>query len=333
MKMLPWLEAPLRQVLATQRGHAVLLAGPEGVGQFELALSLARAWLCETPGQERPCGDCASCKLVEAKTHPDLCVLIPPAWQEELGWAQADADADDAKESKASKAKPSKDIKVETLRRAIEFAQQTSSRGVGKVVLLHPAERLNAISANTLLKTLEEPPGKARFILSTTGPDALLPTIRSRCQHVALTLPEPALALQWLRDQGLDEPEVLLAAAGGQPLAALRLKEQGIDAAAWRGLPAQVGRGQLGAMSGWPVALMVATLQKICHDAMCITLGAAPRYFDAVAFKGIRSSMSALTQWSSELGRVARHDEHPWNAGLMTESLVSQARRALHSAE
>ena len=62
---LPWLEEPLRRALATQRGHALLIHGPQGVGQFELALTLAQAWLCESEEGARPCGRCASCRLVQ----------------------------------------------------------------------------------------------------------------------------------------------------------------------------------------------------------------------------------------------------------------------------
>ena len=324
----PWLEAPLRELLSTQRGHAVLLAAPQGVGQFDLALALAQAWLCESEGPDRPCGACASCALVHSHTHPDLQVLLPEALQEELGWATGDADA----EAKASKAKPSKDIKVEALRRVVEFAQQTTSRGVAKVVLVHPAERMNAISANTLLKTLEEPPGQARFILSTESIEALLPTIRSRCQHLRLPLPDQAAALQWLRAQGLVQPEVLLAAAGGQPVTALQLKQQGLDDAAWLQLPARLLKGEAAAFSGWAVPRAVDALQKVCHDAMCVTAGSAPRYFSAQGFAGMQASAAGLAAWSHELRRVARHEEHPWNAGLMLESLVSQAQRALHSS-
>ena len=76
---LSWLEAPLRDALGMARHHhALLIHGPAGVGQFELALLLAQAWLCSA-GTQRPCGACADCRLVEARTHPDLRVLIPPA--------------------------------------------------------------------------------------------------------------------------------------------------------------------------------------------------------------------------------------------------------------
>jgi len=338
---LPWLAAPLQQALREQRSHALLVHGPSGVGQFELALGLAQGWLCEvepSPGHGsplRPCGRCAACHLVSARTHPDLLVLVPEALRAVLGW-EPDAEADDAGD-KASKAKPSKDIKVEAVRAAVAFAQTTSARGRGKVVVLHPAERMNGISANTLLKTLEEPPGDARFVLSSGAPDALLPTIRSRCQAVTLTLPAREVAIEWLHGQGVADPAVLLAAAGGQPQDALAWSREGIDAALWSQLPALVQRGASAAVAGWPLPRLIESLQKLCHDALCMAAGAAPRYFPAASLKGAaRTFDSGVTRslhaWERELQRAARFAEHPWNAGLLAESLVEQGRSALESA-
>ena len=330
---LPWLAASLQRSLREQRSHALLVHGPSGVGQFELAQSLAQGWLCEAQqGATRPCGRCAACHLVRARSHPDLLVLVPEALRAALGW-EADADADDSGD-KASKAKPSKDIKVEAVRSAVAFAQTTSARGRGKVVVLHPAERMNGISANTLLKTLEEPPGEARFVLSSGAPDALLPTIRSRCQAVTLNLPARDVALEWLRRQGVADPDVLLAAAGGQPQEALAWSREGVDAALWAQFPALVQRGASAALAGWPLPRLIESLQKLCHDALCVAAGAAPRYFPAASLKGVRrSAEGAVTQplhaWERELQRAARFAEHPWNAGLLAESLVEQGREAL----
>lgn len=327
---LPWLGALLGQTLATQRAHALLLHGPQGVGQFELAITLAQAWLCEAAkGAARPCGVCASCRLALAHSHPDLLVLLPEALQEPLGWARAD---DEGAPERAGKTKaPSKEIKVEAVRAAVSFAQTTSARGRVKVVVLHPAERMNAVSANTLLKTLEEPPGNARFVLGCAAPEALLPTIRSRCQSVPMALPTTEQATAWLTGQGVAEPAVLLAATGGQPQEALDWSRQGIDAALWLRLPALVGQGATAAFAAWPLARTVDALQKLCHDAACLAAGAAPRYFSAASI-GTGAEPKALSAWMRELDRVARHAEHPWNAGLMTESLVQQGQRALAAA-
>ena len=341
---LPWLAAPLQQALREQRSHALLVHGPNGVGQFELALGLAQGWLCEAdplPDGEiplRPCGRCAACRLIKARSHPDLLVLVPEALRASLGW-EPDAESDDSAD-KASKAKPSKDIKVEAVRSAVSFAQTTSARGRGKVVVLHPAERMNGISANTLLKTLEEPPGNARFVLSSGAPDALLPTIRSRCQAVTLTVPATEVAIEWLRSQGVPDAPVLLAAAGGQPQDALAWSRDGIDAALWNQLPALVQRGAAAAIAGWPLPRLIESLQKLCHDALCVAVGAAPRYFAPASLKSAtrdaqpphRADVQPLHAWQRELQRAARFAEHPWNAGLLAESLVEQGRAALDSA-
>jgi DNA polymerase-3 subunit delta' len=328
---LPWLDEPLRRGLSI-RSHAVLVHGPEGVGQFELALALAQAWLCEADGRAaaRPCGACAGCRLVQARSHPDLLVLVPEALREALGWEASAADGEDGVE-KGGKAKPSREIKVDAVRQAVGFAQTTAARGRGKAVLLHPAERMNAIAANTLLKTLEEPPGDARFLLSCAAPDALLPTIRSRCQALLLGVPPHGLAVDWIAAQGVADPAVLLAACGGQPLLARQWSEEGIDARTWRQLPALLARGEAGALSAWPVPRVIEAMQKLCHDAFSVAVGAAPRYFPAGSVKG-GAELTRLAPWSRELARIAEHAEHPWSAGLMIEALVESARIALGPA-
>ena len=328
---LPWLASMLRRTLDSQQAHALLLHGPQGVGQFELAITLAQAWLCEAADAAmRPCGTCAGCRLTQAHSHPDLMVLVPEALQEPLGWTRSGDE--NASERSSKTRQPSKEIKVDAVRGAIEFAQITSARGRGKVVVLHPAERLNGISANTLLKTLEEPPGNARFILSCAAPDALLPTVRSRCQSVPMALPPQAQATEWLAAQGVAEPAVMLAATGGQPQEALEWTRQGIDAALWRRLPVLVGQGASSTFAAWPLARTIDALQKLCHDAACIAAGASPRYFP-IGLIRVGADLAALFAWLGELDRAARHAEHPWNSGLMAESLVQQGQRALRADE
>ncbi len=134
-------------------------------------------------------------------------------------------------------------------------------------------------------------------------------------------------SLAWLRDQGLAAPEVLLAAAGGRPLDAMALAADGVDAAAWRAIPAAVARADAGPLAGWPVPRVVDALQKLCHDAMRVAVGGAPSYFPADSLPA-GASLAALSAWSKTLSRTARHDEHPWNANLLTEALVIEGSRA-----
>lgn len=326
---MPWITGPLRRTLASSHAHALLIHGPSGVGQFELALALAAAWLCENasvPLAERPCRTCASCRLIAAGSHPDLVVVVPAALREALGW-NATAEGEEGGES-GGKKKPSKEIRVEAVRAAIEFATTTSARGRGKYLVLHPVERMNPIAANAFLKTLEEPAGGARFLLCTSAPDRLLPTIRSRCQSVMLSVPPREQAEAWLVTRGVEEPAVLLAASGGQPEEAIALAARGVDAKAWHGLPAQVLRGDATLFQRWPLPIVVETLQKLCHDALSIACGAAPRYFPVNSLPGT-SDPVALLHWSRELGRLAGEADHPWSTDLAVENLVEQSREAL----
>ncbi len=356
---LPWLASTLHIALATQRSHALLVQGPRGVGQFELAIALAQGWLCEGTDapQARPCGVCASCKLVQAHAHPDMLVLLPEALREPLGWAGGGGDdegegegrggaskgASTGSSDKAGKRKPSKDIRIDEVRLAVTFAQTTSARGRGKVVVLHPVERMNMASSNALLKTLEEPAGNSRLVLSTSAPDMLLPTIRSRCQIVPVALPDAAVSAAWLAAQGVEQAEVLLAATGGQPQEALVWSSEGISAALWSDLPKQLARGDVGTLTTWPLPRVIDMLQKLCHDLQRRTVGAEPRYFSkaALVLKAANvptalisptaptAPIAALNTWALELQAQVRHAEHPWNAGLMVEALVAQARVAL----
>jgi DNA polymerase-3 subunit delta' len=324
----PWIAAQAAQLLA-QRGHAWLLQGPSGLGQYSLALDLARAWLCERPGTDGACGQCGSCHAIEVRTHADLCTLMPETVMLELGWPLSEKaqDAIDKKERK-----PSKEIRVEAMRDAIEFSQRTSARGRGKVVMVYPAERMNHVTANALLKTLEEPPGDVRFVLASEAAHQLLPTIRSRCLGHTMAWPDPADSLAWLGDQEVkpaDAP-VLLRAAGGRPEDALQLARSGRDARQWALLPKAVARGDGSVLADWSPAQALDALQKLCHDLICVAAGAQPRFFERADLPAA-APMGVLGNWSRELARTARTVEHPFNAGLMLEALVSQARSALNS--
>ena len=331
-EVLPWLAAPLAETLRSQRGHALLVHGPQGGGQFEFAIALARAWLCETPAETRPqglaCGHCESCHLATAdQVHPDLCVLMPDALHLKLGWRQKT----DEPESAEGKKKPSEWIAVDQVRAAIAFSTLTRGRGQLKVVVIHPAERLPQIAASALLKLLEEPQGNQRFVLACGDAAALLPTVRSRCHAVVLPTPDPAEAVRWLAAAGLADAAVLLAASGGQALAALERQPLGLDAALWARLPTLVAAGDALALSRLPVALLIDSLQKLCHDAMLGACGVAPRFFPPGSLPPA-GDLRRLTDWAQALRRIARHAEHPWKADLMLESLLLQGRDALAGA-
>ena len=327
---LPWLAEPLVQALATARSHALLVQGPAGVGQFDLAMQLAQSWLCEAPlADATACGQCASCRLFHSRTHPDFQLLVPEALREQLGWGAAESEG--GAEPKASKTKPSREIKIDAVRAMLSFAQGTSARGRAKVVVVYPAEALNTVAANALLKTLEEPAGQLRFALASTSPEALLPTIRSRCQPVPLPLPARGPALQWLAAQGVEAPEILLDAAGGRPQEARDWFEAGLRASAWTQLPQRVARGDASALGDWPQPRAIDALQRLCHDLLRHAHGAPTVYFPADALPATRLG-APLHAWDAALRQAARHAEHPLNQGLLMESLVAQGQQAVRDS-
>ena len=137
--------------------HALLFTGPVGAGQREAALEFAKALLCSEPKENGGCDVCQDCRMVQSGIHPDFVVVEP------------------AEENKRV-------IKVEPIRELIARAGLGAFRSKRKVFVIDPAEAMNEISQNALLKTLEEPPGNSVLVLITHSPESLLATIRSRVQ-------------------------------------------------------------------------------------------------------------------------------------------------------
>jgi DNA polymerase III subunit gamma/tau len=145
----------LRTAVAEDRvGHAYLFSGPRGTGKTSTARILAKVLNCEHPVDGEPDGTCPNCVAVDDGRIVD--------WLLELDAASNN--------------------RVENMRELIERIPLGTS-GNRKVVILDEVHMLTAGAANTLLKTLEEPPAHVVFILCTTDPQKVLPTIRSRTQH------------------------------------------------------------------------------------------------------------------------------------------------------
>nr|WP_255263364.1 DNA polymerase III subunit delta' [Pseudomonas aegrilactucae] len=190
----------------TQHAHAYLLHGPQGIGKRALAERLMALLLCQRPEGLQACGQCKSCMLLNAGSHPDNYILEPE---------EAD-----------------KPIKVDQVRDLVSFVVQTAQLGGRKVILIEPVEAMNVNAANALLKSLEEPSGNTVLLLVSHQPSRLLPTIKSRCQQQACPLPSHAQSEAWLAAAlpGSDEAErlELLSLAAGSPLLAVRLQAQGV---------------------------------------------------------------------------------------------------------
>lgn len=199
--------------------HALLIHGPQGVGKLALAEHLAQGLLCEAQDRRLvPCGSCDGCRWFVAGSHPDFRRIEPEslARRPETG-----EDEESPAEAPSSARKPSSEIRVEQIRALDGFLNHQSHRGGRRVALVHPAEDMNANAANALLKSLEEPPGSASFILVAHRAARLPATIRSRCVTVPVGIPPIESARAWLASGKVVEPERWLAYASGAPLRAL----------------------------------------------------------------------------------------------------------------
>lgn len=191
--------------------HALLLTGPQGIGKRDFAIHLAHALLCKTPASDgMACGQCDSCLLLQADSYPDFHLVEP----EEQGKA----------------------IKIDQVRSLINKLVSLKShyQGSYKVAIVHPADAMNTASANSLLKTLEEPPANTVLILVSSRPSVLPATIRSRCQVVRMESPSSEQALQWLSTEISDAArcETLLKMSGDRaPLVARQMADNNSDEA------------------------------------------------------------------------------------------------------
>ena len=205
-KLYPWFQQTWSELTLNQVPHAMLLHGQAGIGKFDFALHLAKALLCESPIKDKPCCECEACHWFDAGNHPDFLGLVP---EDQFHLLPHEMMAGDDEKPKKSKKKTEDDtekpdkkassfIKVEQIRDALDGINTAPHRGKWRVVLISPIETLQAVSANTLLKILEEPPQSTLFILVSDRLDRILPTIRSRCRLLTLNRPSKQMALDWL---------------------------------------------------------------------------------------------------------------------------------------
>lgn len=146
-----------RAVTEGRISQGLIFAGQRGVGKHQFALALAQAINCENPKNGDACNKCLSCRKISSHEHPDVHTISPDG----------------------------QFIKIGQMRELSQEAQYRPYEGRRRVYIIDDAERLREEAANSILKTLEEPPESSLILLVTSKPYALLETIRSRCQMLS----------------------------------------------------------------------------------------------------------------------------------------------------
>jgi DNA polymerase-3 subunit delta' len=312
---------------------ALLLAGPAGVGKGDFAQALAQAALCmEPPPGHEACGHCQGCRLFLAGTHPDLRVLEASAPEE------AGADAGLASTGTA----PTRVISVERVRELRDFIEMSSHLGGRKVVVINPADRLHPSAANALLKTLEEPPPETVFVLVSPRLQQLLPTLRSRCFRLDFRVPDATVALEWLRAEGVQDPETALAHGGGAPLAAAELARSTFwkrrqEIARLLSSPHATAGELARAVEPDELGSFCVLLYKWCADLLALRLGGRIRYnpdhAKSLSQLAVNFDVLRLQRFVKELTDVLRYLEHPLNQRLVCEKVALGYTRVLAAEE
>ncbi|MCL1045184.1 DNA polymerase III subunit delta' [Shewanella electrodiphila] len=175
IQQLPWLDAPFERFINERQSghsaHAQLVSIDQGLGGHILANEMAEAAMCTALTPVGACGQCKSCLLFKAGTHPDCHVI------------KADGTI----------------IKVDQIRDLCQKLTVTAQQGGQRVAIILNCEQFNLASANALLKTLEEPGNNILIILQTDVPSRILATIKSRCQQVAFHAPDRKQVYEWLK--------------------------------------------------------------------------------------------------------------------------------------
>lgn len=363
----PWLQGLWDELPFAAFPHAVLIYGQAGIGKYDFAIRLAQALLCECaePNISKPCQQCEACRWFATGNHPDFMALVPEIQRKFLPQAaleggQADAPVrtaktrDDEADAEATDKKEKRFIAIAEARGIIGSLGLGSHRGGNRVILVSPLEQLKPDAANTLLKSLEEPPPQTIFILVTARLDRVLPTIRSRCRLLQAPKPERAIGLSWLQNKiateklnaiSAVEAEALYDENGGAPftvyetllarssqdekdelmLGALATKSllqglaNGIDID-WLGIAEKIHKA--------PVPILLTTLQRWCADLQGLTQANAVRYYpkhtDALSVLAKQVRLVKLLRWWKLLLQARRHENHPLATRIQMEALLLQ---------
>ena len=331
---LPWQVSQARSWLGQRErfAHAWLLHGLAGIGKRTFARAAAASLLCEQPVQGLACGQCSACQWVAGGNHPDLRLVRPEA----LALQEGDPGVQEDAAGSTTRKNPSRDIRIEQLRELTNWFNTATHRGGWRVAVVYPAQAMNHVTANALLKVLEEPPEHTVFLMVSDAPDRLLPTLVSRCRRLAVCAPDASSALAWLQHEGLENAHEWLSLAGGAPLLARSLAGSGGQPCPeWlvRLLQALSSKQEAildlaDQLEKEPPAYWIDMLQRLACDLMLANAAQPARYFvgvqalvESVATAANAQNLADTARWLTQQRALANH---PLNAKLFVHTALER---------
>jgi DNA polymerase-3 subunit delta' len=232
--------------------------------------------------------------------------------------------------------KRSEQIRIEQVRELSDFFSVGTHRSGNRVILIFPADAMNMSTQNALLKSLEEPPPSTLFLLVTSHTDRLLATVRSRCTRFVLPVPDPGQVLRWLNEQGVEQPGVALARAGGSPLSALKAAESEAERKRFldglsepRFDPIRVAESVQRIAAGDAVDW----LQRWTYDLLLSRFSDTSQYHpdrrSLIAEISRRCRTDEICGYLRYLAQARSLSRHPLNARLFMEDLLLRYRRLI----
>ncbi|NLY27005.1 MAG: DNA polymerase III subunit delta' [Alcaligenaceae bacterium] len=332
---LPWQTVQASHWLGNRSrfAHAWLIHGQQGTGKRQFARAAAASLLCEQPAHGLACGRCPACQWLQSGNHPDLRLIRPDAMALEEGDPAITQENENATTPKAL----SRDIRIEQIRTLSGWFTTATHRGGFRVAVIYPAQSMNTITANALLKVLEEPPEHTVFLLVADAPDQLLPTIVSRCRLLATSFPAPEQSLAWLNEKGVKQAADWLAVAGGAPLLAHERSLQDTQPCpGWlEAIVQALGTPRFGqlpeladAMEKEQPVYWIDMLQRLMVDLMLAASGVPVRYYMAHAERLERIAQGADPQALADQARWLTRQRgiatHPLNAKVLVHTALQR---------
>ncbi len=322
---LPWAAQSISD-LGNTLPNSLLIYGQSGIGKRAISKLIAQSILCsESPNLGTPCNKCSDCDLFLAETHPDFRLISD----------EGDEEADEIDTAASTKKTSQKNISIAMIRGLSEYVTIKPLRDRAKVIVIDPADSMNANAANALLKILEEPPIYAHLILIARSPQTVLATIASRCLKLKIKAPSERSAIQWLEAHAGSKHDrylqLALRLSGGSPMKAIELCEDEQFFNVREDIFGELDQRSLDIFRLAELCEKLEPMQTsaifntLLLDVMCVQEGGAVQHnidqTKIVEHWANSKSGKDLVHWADDWVEFARSANHPLNKRLALEAL------------